>query len=110
MILKKSKIQIKVMVQLVTGHANLKRHRYLKLENSPQCDCGEDEETSIHLLTSCPLQTKNRWHSLGKATLRSSRYSRHAYKQDNEIFQSHKQMVRRSLRHKTTSHNLSQGI
>ena len=70
MILKKSKIQIKVMTQLVTGHANLKRHRYLmKLEDSPQCDCGEDEETSIHLLTSCPLQARNRWHYLGKATL-----------------------------------------
>ena len=38
-ILKKSKIQIKVMVQLVTGHANLKRHRHLmKLEDSPECD------------------------------------------------------------------------
>ena len=72
MILSKPKSQIKVMVQLVTGHANLRRHRFLmKLEDSPQCECGEDEETSIHLLTSCPLQARNRWHYLGKATLRA---------------------------------------
>ena len=54
----------------MTGHANLKRHRHLmKLEDSPQYDCGEDEEMSIHLLTSCPLQAMNRGHYLGKATL-----------------------------------------
>ena len=69
-ILRKSKTQIKVMVQLETGHANLRRHRFLmKLEDSPLCECGEEEEMSIHLLTSCPLQARNRWHYLGKTTL-----------------------------------------
>ena len=33
------------------------------------CDCQEEEETSIHVLTECPLHATNRWHYLGKATL-----------------------------------------
>ena len=70
-ILKKSKTQIRVLTQIVTGHANLKRHKYLmKLEESPMCDCQESEETSIHVLTECPLHARNRWHYLGRATLK----------------------------------------
>ena len=58
------------MVQLVTGHANLKRHRFLmNLEESPMCECDEEEETSIHLLARCPLQARNRWHYLGRAII-----------------------------------------
>ena len=69
-ILNKTKPQIKVMVQLVTGHANLKRHRFImNLEESPMCECDEEEETSIHLLARCPLQARNRWHYLGRATI-----------------------------------------
>ena len=41
----------------------------MKLEDSPMCDCQEDEETSIHVLAKCPLHARNRWHYLGKATL-----------------------------------------
>ena len=70
-ILNRTKSQLRVMVQLVTGHANLRRHRFLmNLEESPICECGEEEETSIHLLTRCPLQARNRWHYLGRATIK----------------------------------------
>ena len=62
--LKRSKLQIKTMLQIVTGHSNLKRHRHLiKLE------CGEEEETAIHLLAECPPHANNRWQYLEKATL-----------------------------------------
>ena len=70
-ILKKSKAQIKIITQIVTGHANLRRHKFLmKLEDSPTCECQEEEETSIHVLARCPLHARNRWHYLGKATLK----------------------------------------
>ena len=70
LILTKTKPQIRVMVQLVTGHANLRRHRFLmNMEESPMCECGEEEETSIHILARCPLQARNRWHYLGRATI-----------------------------------------
>ena len=65
-ILSKTKNQIKAVVQIVTGHANLKRHRHImKLEEDPICECGEDEETSIHVLTECPKFALKRRHYLG---------------------------------------------
>ena len=47
--------ELRILTQLVTGHANLKRHRYLMgLEDNPDCNlCGE-VQTSIHILTDCP--------------------------------------------------------
>ena len=72
-ILRKPKTQIKVMVQLETGHANLRRHRFLmKLEDSPLCECGEEEEMSIH--------------------------TKYKHQQDNEIRQSNQQMVERPVK------------
>ena len=66
-ILQKSKTQIRVLTQIVTGHANLKRHRYLmKLEDSPMCDCQEDEETSIHVLAKCPLHARQKQMALSR--------------------------------------------
>ena len=47
--------ELKVVTQLVTGHANLKRHRHVMgLEENELCQfCGESQ-TSIHILTECP--------------------------------------------------------
>ena len=49
------KKQLRIIVQLVTGHTNLQRHRYVMgMEDSPDCmGCGMSE-TAIHLLTECP--------------------------------------------------------
>ena len=41
----------------------------MNMEESPMCECGEEEETSIHILARCPLQARNRWHYLGRATI-----------------------------------------
>ena len=59
---------LRIGTQLLTGHANLQRHRYLmKLEESPTCPkCKENEETTIHLLTECPAFAKLRWEELGQ--------------------------------------------
>ena len=60
-----------MLTQIATGHANLKRHRYLmNLEESPLCDCCEDEESASHVLIECLLHARNRWQYLGKATLK----------------------------------------
>ena len=81
-ILNKSKTQIRIITQIVTGHANLRRHRFLmKLEDSPICECQEEEETAIHVLARCPLQARNRWHYLGKATLKEEELKNKSLKQ-----------------------------
>ena len=43
-ILRHSKKQIKIVTQLVTGHANLQRHRYIMgMEDNPDCrGCGDE--------------------------------------------------------------------
>ena len=61
---------IKVLTQLVTGHANLKRHRSLMgLEDNANCDrCGEPQE-SVHILTECPGLVGTRIAIFGKPIL-----------------------------------------
>ena len=54
------------------GHANLRRHKIL-MNSKDDLTCsefGEKEETSIQVLIRCPLHARNRWHFLGKATLK----------------------------------------
>ena len=57
---------IRVLTQLVTGHANLKRHRQIMgMEEEESCDfCGESQ-TSIHILTECPKFYELRKEKLG---------------------------------------------
>ena len=66
---KLSRKDIRIFTQIITGHANLKRHRYVMgIEEDPTCEkCGEGEETPEHLLTDCPFFAKLRWEVLGVA-------------------------------------------
>ena len=66
-ILNHSKEEIRILTQIITGHANLKRHRYLMdMEDNPLCDkCGM-EETAIHLITECPGYVGLRIATLGR--------------------------------------------
>ena len=49
-------------IQLMSGHNNLQRHRFLmKMEESPTCkECGLEEETAEHFLTMCPAHWEER--------------------------------------------------
>ena len=67
--------------QIVTGHTNLKRHRYLMdMEDNSLCHgCGV-EETAIHLITECAVDV-----GLGtvtKANNRGGKYRRISNIQD----------------------------
>ena len=66
-IMNSSRRNIKTITQIITGHANLKRHRYLMgLETDPICDkCQEEEETMEHLLTRCPFFARDRDEIIG---------------------------------------------
>ena len=66
-IMNSSRKNIRIITQIITGHANLKRHRYLMgLETDPICDkCQEKEETMEHLLTKCPFYAKERDEIIG---------------------------------------------
>ena len=65
-ILKRDKDDIRLLTQLVTGHANLGYHRFLmSLEDSPDCSCGETQ-TAIHILTECPNLAGYRMMILGR--------------------------------------------
>ena len=56
---------IRILTQIITGHANLQRHRSIMgIEDDPTCPkCGDTEETSYHYLMECPYYNKIR-HSI----------------------------------------------
>ena len=58
-------------MQILTGHNNLRRHRHLMgLEDSPICQkCYEEEETSEHFVTKCPVYWRERRDLLGEYVL-----------------------------------------
>ena len=60
--LKMSKHDLRILTQIITGHANLKRHKHLMgLEDTPTCPaCEEGEETPQHMLTECPAYAVSR--------------------------------------------------
>ena len=49
-------------IQLMSGHNNLRRHRFLmKMEDTPTCEqCGLEEETAEHFVTECPAYWEER--------------------------------------------------
>ena len=64
-ILRRDKDDLRLLTQLVTGHANLGYQRYLmSLENSPNYDCGK-AQTAVHLITECPMLIGYRIQILG---------------------------------------------
>ena len=64
-ILRRDKDDVRLLTQLVTGHANLAYHRFLmNMEASPNCDCGE-VQTAVHPLTECPSLVGYRIRILG---------------------------------------------
>ena len=72
-ILRYERRHVRVLTQLVTGHANLKRHRYLmKMEEDPLCDMCKVEETALHLMTNCARYSVIRAAILGNPAISES--------------------------------------
>ena len=57
-----SREQQVVLVRLRTGHNRLNSHmqRKLKLAPSPICLCGQEDQTTVHVLQRCPLHKDTR--------------------------------------------------
>ena len=57
-----SRKQQVVLVRLRTGHNRLNSHMHgkLKLAPSPTCPCGQEEQTTEHVLQRCPLYKATR--------------------------------------------------
>ena len=57
-----SRKQQVILVRLRTGHNRLNSHmhRKLKLAPSPTCPCGQEEQTTEHVLQRCPLYKATR--------------------------------------------------
>ena len=55
--------QLRVLVGLLTGHIALNRHlSVMKIRTDPLCPaCGEEEETSYHLLEKCCVYMVSRY-------------------------------------------------
>ena len=51
-----------VLVRLRTGHNRLNSHMHskLKLASSPSCPCGQEDQTTEHVLQRCPLYKATR--------------------------------------------------
>ena len=70
-IIRKNRSNIRKLTQILTGHANLKRHRHIMgLEDNAVCEkCNEEEETAEHFIRKCPFFGKIRWETFGRAEL-----------------------------------------
>ena len=57
-----SRKQQVILVRLRTGHNRLNSHvhRKLKLAPSPTCPCGQEDQTTEHVLQRCPLHKATR--------------------------------------------------
>ena len=66
-ILSFNRTQTRVVIGLLTGHNTLRRHLYiLGLCNNPICrKCGNEEETSVHILCECEALASLRHAYLG---------------------------------------------
>ena len=62
-----SKTQSRVVIDLLTGHNTLRRHLYVMgLSNNHTCrKCGNEEETSVHILCECEALASLRYMYLG---------------------------------------------
>ena len=68
-LLRLTRKQLSVMVQLITGHNFMKRHEALVNSNDDsECRlCLEDDETSIHVIAECPALAEARLRCFGQA-------------------------------------------
>ncbi|KAJ8941602.1 hypothetical protein NQ318_012948 [Aromia moschata] len=59
--------QLRWIVGLITGHCPLMRHlTTIGVKNDPDCRrCGEEEETSLHILCECPALAAARYSNFG---------------------------------------------
>ena len=48
--------EVRGVIQIMSGHANLARHRHIcKKATSPICECGQAEETAFHYVADCQI-------------------------------------------------------
>ena len=71
-ILKRKRKTVQTLTQIITGHAHLRRHRYLMgMEDDPTCPrCNEEDETTEHYLVKCPAYAEPRYQTFGKAIMK----------------------------------------
>ena len=70
-LIKLSRKDLSLMVQMITGHNRLNRHEsVVNHEGDPTCRlCLEDEETSWHIISECPALWRNREQIFGQKFL-----------------------------------------
>ena len=75
-IIKMSRGQLRLLVQIVTGHSILNSHLFkMGLVSSPLCDCEVGEETSAHFLGECDKYILTRLLVLGRSHLTTEELS-----------------------------------
>ena len=73
-LLRKGRKEFSEAVQLITGHNFLQRHKVIvQQDDDPLCrSCGEDEETSHHVVAECPAFAAIRLRVLGTPVLQGT--------------------------------------
>ncbi|KAJ8915461.1 hypothetical protein NQ315_003224 [Exocentrus adspersus] len=81
------------MVGILTGHCRLRRHLHLMgIEESPLCpECGEGEDTPIHLLGHCIAFGRLRYKVFGAAEMQGGRDERPTVGQNTDVHKSVRQ-------------------
>jgi len=61
-LLRLTRQELREVIQIMSGHANLARHRHLtRKANSPNCICGKGEETAFHHVARCQRYSHTRF-------------------------------------------------
>ena len=73
-----SRRKIKIITQMLTGHATLNKHLFnMKIEDDPTCPkCLMSDETVEHYLADCPAYATTRFNTLGRMFLRQQHLSK----------------------------------
>ncbi|KAJ8914837.1 hypothetical protein NQ315_014850 [Exocentrus adspersus] len=81
------------MVGILTSHCRLRRHLHLMgIEESPLCpECGEGEDTPIHLLEHCIAFGRLRYKVFGAAEMQGGRDERPTVGQNTDVHKSVRQ-------------------
>ena len=64
-------MQASKLTAIITGHGPYGKHlAKLGERETPLCECGEEDETPLHMITDCPKHQISRWQLFGETFMK----------------------------------------